>query len=312
MIETFSDEDKLLVRYLFNELEKDKARELEDEMLLDDEWARRAEVVEMNLIDCYVRNELSIAERRRFEEGFLVDPENRDKVDRALMFHESLRLLHEKDQLVPKSSDWSWRRMPSVSFVRPLPVLVLVMAVVLLIGALIVFEIRRRTYGTNSLAINSSSPANLNQNASPTSPSSVEANSSPGPSEVELARTDPDKYIQYEYIHRQAWNEGQRGGLIVNLAVGPGVKTLVLMYELADDKAAQRETYGISIKNQYGERIWPQSKIKEEIEPTFRKGDKRQKLIVVRVPTKVFTDAGPYLLEFDNQYLPAKQFTVKK
>ena len=99
MIETFSDADKLLVRYLYRELKQDEATQLEDEMLLDDELAERAEVVEMNLIDGYVRGELSAAERLRFEERFLVDSENRDKVERARIFQK--KETEDRDQNKP-------------------------------------------------------------------------------------------------------------------------------------------------------------------------------------------------------------------
>ena len=304
MIETLSDEDKLLVRYLFNELDKDEARELEDEMLLDEELGDRAEVLEMNLIDSYVRNELSTEERERFEEGFLADPENREKLNHAMMFHESLRLLHEKDPLASGND----RRRLSAIFARPVPALALFTTVVLLIAALVVFEIRRRrVHNANNLATNSSLAVNVqpNTNVAPQNNSPE-----PVPSEPELAQINRD--TQYEYIHRQDSNSGERGGETANFTLGSRVKNLVLRYELIDDKAAQRETYGVTIKNQYGERIWPQNKAKEEIEPVFTKGTKRRKLIVVKIPVRVFIDGGPYLFELDDNYLPAKQFNVKK
>ena len=305
MIETLSDEDKLLVRYLFNELDKHEARELEDEMLVDEELEDRAEVLEMNLIDCYVRNELSTDERERFEKGFLADPENRDKLDNAMMFHDSLRLLHEKDQRA-SGSDQSWRRGLSSVFARPLPALALFTTVVLLLTALVVFEIRRRGHKTNNLSTNSSLAVNVQQNTNIASPNN---SPQPVPSEPELAQNNRD--TQYEFVHRQDSNSGERGGETAHFSLGPQVKNLVLMYELIDDKAAQRETYGVTIKNQYGERIWPQNKAKEEIEPVFTKGTKRRKLIMVKIPVKVFIDGGPYLFELDDN-LPAKQFNVKK
>ena len=309
MVETFSDEDKLLVRYLFNELDENEARDFEDEMLLDDELAERVEVVEMNLIDCYVRNELIAAECLRFEERFLVDPENKVKVDRARMFQQSLRLSFDKNQFVTQPTDnQGWRGIFHGFFARPLPALALLTTVVILIAALIVFEIRRRTHTPNSLTTNSAPPAPVNQNTpDSTTPASPSKNAGP-----ELARSDPQKYTQHEYIHRQDWNGAERGGPVVHLTIGPQVKTLNLVYELGNDKAAAKETYGITIKNQYGERVWPQNKLKEDIKPVFEKGGKRQKLIVVMVPVKVFADAGPYSFEIDDQYLPAKQFTVKK
>lgn len=84
------------------------------------------------------------------------------------------------------------------------------------------------------------------------------------------------------------------------------------MYQLGDDLAAQRKTYGITIKNQYGERGWPQNKLKTEIKPAFGNEEKRHRVFVVMVPVNVFTDIGPYSFEIDDQYFPAKQFTVKK
>ncbi len=309
MFETFSDEDKLLVRHLFNELDENEARDFEDEMLLDDELAERAEVVVMNLIDGYVRNELTAAEFLRFEERFLVDPENRVKVDRARMFQASLRLSSDKNQFVTRpTSNQGWSGMFPRFFARPLPALALVTTVVILIVALIVFEIRRRTPNPNSLTTNSAPPAPVNQNAHD-SATLAPPSKSAGP---ELASNNLEKYTQSEYVHRQDWNGSERGGPVVHLTIGAQVKTLNLVYELGDDKAAARETYAITIKNQYGERVWPQNKLKEEIRPVFEKGGKRQKLIVVKVPVKVFTDAGLYSFEIDDQYLPAKQFTVKK
>ena len=304
MIETFSDEDKLLVRYLFGELEENEARELEDEVLLNDELAERVEVVEMNLIDHYVRNELSGAERVRFEEKFLVDPENRDKVERARMFQESLA--SDKRAVVQPINSRSPRHMLSVLFARPLPAFALVALVVLLLAALIVFEMRRRAPNTNSLTTNSATPA-TSPNAATPSPTNVPSNEAG----AELAKNDPQQETHYEYIHRQDWNGSERGGAVIQLTIRPHTKYLELAYELDDDEAAARESYGITIKNQYGERVWPEDKPKAQIKPVPGKGGKR-KLIVVKVPVSVFSDGGPYLFEIDDQYLPAKQFSVKR
>lgn len=303
MIETFSDADKLLVRYLYRELKKDEATQLEDEMLLDDELAERAEVVEMNLIDCYVRGELSAAERLRFEERFLVDWENRDKVERARVFQKSLRVISDEGQFV---NNQGWRRFVPAFLAQPLPAFALVTIVLLLTAALIVFEVRRRAHNTNSLATNSATPAPVTA-ATPT-PENVPAKEP----ETEIARNDPEKHIQYEYIHRQDWNGAERSNPVVHFTLDPRVKTVALMYQLGDDLAAQRKSYGVTIKNQYGERVWPQNKLKIESKPIFGKEEKRHRVIVVKVPVNVFTDGGPYSFEIDDQYLPAKQFTVKK
>ena len=303
MIETFSDADKLLVRYLLHELDREEARELEDEMLLDDELAERVEVVEMNLIDSYVRDELPAGDRTRFEEGFLPDPENRDKVERARMFQESLRLVSDQAEVVREPvKNRGWLHI----FRRPLPAFALVTIAMLLLAALIVFQMRRRVPNTNSLTTNSVIPAASPMVATP-APTSVPSNDA-GP---ELARNDPQRETQYEYVHRQDWNGAERGSPVVQITIRPHVKFLDLVYELGEDKAAERESYGITIKNQYGERVWPQKKDKEVVKTVFGKRANR-KLIVIKVPVRVLSDDGPFSLEIDDQYLPAKQFTVKR
>jgi hypothetical protein len=177
---------------------------------------------------------------------------------------------------------------------------------VLLVAALIMFQMRRRASNTNSLATNSAQPQ-LSPNVATPAPSTAPAND-PG---AELARNDPRQQTQYEYIHRQDLNGSERGWAVVQLTLRPHARYLELAYELGNDQAGARESYGITIKNQYGERVWPQNKPKEQIKSVAAKGGKR-KLIVIKVPVRVFTDDGPYSFEIDDEYLPAKQFTVKR
>jgi hypothetical protein len=84
--------DETLIRYLFNELSKDENEDLEDEMVLNPELSDRAQVLEMKLIESYVLNQMSPVEKAQFEKGFLLFPENRDKVEDARAFHQSLLL----------------------------------------------------------------------------------------------------------------------------------------------------------------------------------------------------------------------------
>ncbi|HSE20352.1 MAG TPA: hypothetical protein VLB68_01805 [Pyrinomonadaceae bacterium] len=90
-MEVTDSTDEILIRYLFNEQSKEENEELEDEMVLDPELSDRAQVVEMKLIESYVLNQMKPAEKVRFEKGFLLFSENRNKVDDARAFHESLR-----------------------------------------------------------------------------------------------------------------------------------------------------------------------------------------------------------------------------
>jgi hypothetical protein len=327
MIETFSEKDRVLVRYLFNELDKNEAVELEDEMLLNDELFDRAQVVEMNLIDHYLRNELTPEESLHFQTKFLAVPENRDKVNRAQLFHDSLRLLHGKDQFAPQPTPArGFRSSLAFVFQRPLPALASIAAAILLIaGLVLVLRIPRRVNNANTLVTGSSPPATgkVNETTGTPSPNAAPLNTPfpnvPSPNDerggtaITLAKNDRDRFTQREYVSRQNWNGGERGGRVVHITLRQPVTNLVLMYELLDDKASQRGTYGVTIKNQYSERVWPQNdRLKEEVKPVLTAGKNRRKLIVVDVPTSVFKDGGPYLFEIDGPYLPAKHFTVKK
>lgn len=332
MIETFPDKDKVLVRYLLNELSETEIVELEDKMLLNEEVFERLQVVEMNLIDGYIRNEMTHEESFRFKENFLVAPENRDKVNQAQMFHDSLHLLHEKVRVAPLAiRKQDWRQWVAGLFQRPLPVLVFTIIVVLLLATLIaVFSIQRSSENANTVVANSAPAvvANTNQvpnaasnspviGVAPTpqrqSPMISSANKRPAGSSTEFVKNDPHKYTQVVYLNRQDESGAERsGGNIIHITLGKKVTNLSLIYELLDD-APKRETYKVTIKNQYNELIWPQNNNgKEDVRPVYKKVKKRRILVIINVPTSIFKDNGQYALEFDEPYIRPKNFTIEK
>ena len=332
MIETFTEKDKVLVGYLLNELSETEIVELEDEMLLNEDLFERLQVVEMNLIDGYIRNEMTHEERLRFKENFLVVAENRDKVNHAQIFHDSLSLLHEKARVAPLAAqEQDWRQWVAGLFQRPLPVLALTTIAVLLIAVLIVvFNIQRPSENANTVVANSAPTVsdNANQVANIASNNSVvgvaptpqrqpvavpSANKRPTGSGTELAKNDPHKYTQSEYLNRQDESGVERSGSnIVHITLGKTVTNLSLIYELLDD-APKRETYSVKIKNQYNEIIWPQNNQgKEDVRPVYKKVKKRRKFIIINVPTSIFKDSGPYSFEFDEPNIRSKNFTIKK
>jgi hypothetical protein len=88
--------DELIIKYLFNELPTSENERLEDEMVLDEELSERMQALEMILIDRYVLGAMTPDERCCFEGGFLLFPENSQKVREAQIFHESLRQLRKE------------------------------------------------------------------------------------------------------------------------------------------------------------------------------------------------------------------------
>ncbi len=72
--------DDLIVAYLLGDLPEEKQCEIEDRAFQDRHYHQEILAVESDLIDEYVRGELSDSWRRQFEERFLASTERRNKV----------------------------------------------------------------------------------------------------------------------------------------------------------------------------------------------------------------------------------------
>ncbi len=82
-METKSLNGKLIVRYLLGDLPEEEQARLEDLAFSDREYLQNIQAVESDLIDEYVRGELSDSERRQFERRFLASFERQQKVEFA-------------------------------------------------------------------------------------------------------------------------------------------------------------------------------------------------------------------------------------
>jgi hypothetical protein len=72
--------EKLIAEYLLGELPEEQQVEIEDRAFADKEYLASITAVENDLIDEYVRNELSQTQRQRFESRFLASAERRKRV----------------------------------------------------------------------------------------------------------------------------------------------------------------------------------------------------------------------------------------
>jgi hypothetical protein len=77
------DDDKLMVQYLLGNLPEEEQVRIEDRAFSDSEYMDALEATEADLIDAYVRDELSQSERRGFERRFLTSPQRCRKVEFA-------------------------------------------------------------------------------------------------------------------------------------------------------------------------------------------------------------------------------------
>jgi hypothetical protein len=93
----------LLTRYLLGKLSDEEQVRVEDRAFADPQYLRVLEAAEADLIDAYVRGELSEADRRAFEGRFLTSPERRGKVE----FAQALaRVTDEAPRVAPEASGW--------------------------------------------------------------------------------------------------------------------------------------------------------------------------------------------------------------
>jgi hypothetical protein len=339
MIETFHDRDKVLTKYLFNELGDAERRELEGEMLLDEELFERAQVVEMNLIDGYVRGEMSAEEGLRFEEGFMALPDNADKVNRARMFHNSLRRLHEKESAASSNTaakKQGWFRRLGELFRTPFPALAFAASILLLIFAALyaTYINQRPAEDSNRIAANltppapkqtpansppsNSPPANVATPQQTSSPAASPAKKPPvrvAPSEgVEVARNESEKYTKDVCLFCEGQAGVERGGAgPLHITLGEGIRYLKLKYELLGD-IPERDTYFVTIKNRYNDPIvLKDGEKRQEVRQVKRKERGREKrFIIIKLPVGVFKDGGSYKFEIDEPNFSPSTFTINR
>src|SRR5215510_11018191 len=72
--------EELIVQYLLGSLSKEETERFDKLCFVDDEFAERLSAVENDLVDAYVRGELSPATRERFRVAYLSSEERRQKV----------------------------------------------------------------------------------------------------------------------------------------------------------------------------------------------------------------------------------------
>lgn len=75
--------DELIVGYLLGDLPEEEQSEIEDRAFQDEQYLQAILAAESDLIDDYVRGELSASARRQFESRFLTSAERRRKVEFA-------------------------------------------------------------------------------------------------------------------------------------------------------------------------------------------------------------------------------------
>lgn len=107
-----SPDDEILLRYLVGPLARDEAERLAELSLADEGFALRLKVLETDLVDAYVRSELSGETLHRFKSHYLTTPARREKVRTA----ETLRAYqqqhaHVQPRAAPRRRWWPFGRL---------------------------------------------------------------------------------------------------------------------------------------------------------------------------------------------------------
>lgn len=136
--------EKLIAQYLLGELPEEQQVGIEDRAFQDKDYLAAITAVENDLIDEYVRNELSEAERRRFESRFLASAERRKRVAFAKALS-GVAVEAPVPVLAPAAS--SWREWLDAFFrgLNPVPRFAMAAAMLLLLvgGAWLITEMLR-------------------------------------------------------------------------------------------------------------------------------------------------------------------------
>jgi len=102
--------EKLIARYLLGDLPEEQQVEIEDRAFADKEYLALVTSVENDLIDEYVRQELSETERRQFESRFLASAGRRKRVEFARALAGVPVAAAEPERVVvSQPAKWTWR-----------------------------------------------------------------------------------------------------------------------------------------------------------------------------------------------------------
>jgi len=157
--------DERITAYLLEELTEQESEQFEEQCFAQDEWPPEIDAAEQDLIDAYLRNDLTSDRKRRFQERYLTTEARKARVLAAKTFHATL--------CPPKAT---WREWLQTFFQRPL-VPTTAVAVLVLVTVVIVILVPRspQTFTQIELAMSTSDRSSGLQSKPVSIPLSTEA-----------------------------------------------------------------------------------------------------------------------------------------
>ena len=120
---THHDDDEL-VRYVLGLLPEEARQRLDEASIADDEVAARLHAAETNLVDSYVRGQLSGATLERFESYYLSSPRRREQVRLAADFLGAVDRSVTRAEPVPVTSRGRWTAFAPIAAAAALAIAV--------------------------------------------------------------------------------------------------------------------------------------------------------------------------------------------
>lgn len=99
------ESDELLVRYHLGELSQEERDAVEDRLFADDEFHEQVLAAEEELIDSYLRDELTPGQREHFEKWFLPVDDRRERLEFARALRLDLLRFHPGDRLAESEKE---------------------------------------------------------------------------------------------------------------------------------------------------------------------------------------------------------------
>ena len=300
--------DKKLESYLCNELPDEEVTALEDELLRDDEFFQRLQTVEMNLIDRYLENEMTGAEKERFEAKFLRNAANQRLLEEARLFRESLELVRKRESSARNVTKFPVLSKEVLYSVR-LPQLAAAAVILISMATLVAWLLLRSQNKTsNDLRTKVVRPPTPEANSAVGTTSPPPEQPSPAPDISPPKKKAAPLKEQWLYLRDEA--SGVMGsGDELQLTVSPDTETLILRFELLDD-ARDKEVFRVAIKDPLGYPVFPSGTIAVAPSSIRYRGLVRR-VISVNVPVKLLKTGERYSFEIAEPYAH-RTFVVNK
>lgn len=302
-------ENELLIRYLLDEVTESEAGDLEEDLISDEELDERLHLVEMDMVDRYVRGEMEPGDRNRFENGYLRSPENQLKVEDAQLFHRSLqRFQNEASAWQPLVHPPPTRNFLQRYHVLPAALGFAALVLLLLAVPLISFLTSKPPFESDQAKAPVSVPTpappgqtlnQYNQSAKPSAAITPTFETQPRPKKT---RNDRGERPQEEWLAAPEGNGLMGGSVPIKLL--PKYDSLRLKVALLED-AQNRQTFRVTIKDE-------EHQIRSAtLRPTQMEYNGRViKIIFFDVPVAELTGGKSY--EFAIAGLGSLRFTIER